>query len=80
MKGGAVRFRLIDDTRVSGRSYDDIVERMAGHKLVEPRSLKSYREATASRVGEMYEKDIDSTDNRSFVRSLEAAGLLKREA
>lgn len=71
-----MRFRTPDGKEFSGRSYDEIVEGMAGEKLRTPRSLKRYRRATAHRVAEMYEAEIDMESNREFVLSLERVGLL----
>jgi hypothetical protein len=73
-----MKFRLPDGNEVAGRSYEDIVAAMADEKLREPRSMESYRRATARRVSSGYGVIIDSTDDRSFILSLEAAGLMER--
>lgn len=73
-----MKFRMVDDLVVTGRSYEDIVERMAAEKLSEPRSRETYRRATARRASSVYAVAIDATDDRAFVLSLEAAGLMTR--
>jgi len=73
-----VRFKMIDGTVYTGRSYDDIVTLMSGDKLTEPRSLATYRRATAKRVVDNYGRKVDTTDSETFVKSLVAAGLMTR--
>lgn len=73
-----MKFRMTDGKEYSGRSYTAVVEHMAGEKLTEPRSTESYRRATARRVAEVYQIKVDATDDRSFIESLLAAGLMVR--
>lgn len=73
-----MKFIAADGNTFTGRSYSDIVRQMADEKLSAPKSLESYRRATANRVGEMYGRPVDDSDDRSFVLSLEAQGMLER--
>lgn len=73
-----MKFKMIDGKEIGGRSYDDVVAAMAGAKLREPRSLESYRRATARRIKGIYRSAVNTKDNRSFIQSLEQAGLLER--
>lgn len=73
-----MRFTTADGSTFVGRSYDDIVEQMAGEKLTQPKSLASYRRATASRVRGLEGEDIRTNSNEEFIKDLEAAGLLER--
>lgn len=66
-----------DGKEYVGRSYTDVVAAMSGDKLTEPRSIAGYRRSTARRVSDLFEVVIDTTDDRSFVRSLVAAGLVE---
>lgn len=73
-----MRFMMLDGPTYIGRSYEDIVGKMLGDKLVKPRSRARYRRATARRASEAYNVAIDASNDRRFVRTLEAAGLLVR--
>ncbi len=73
-----MRFVLPDGREITGRSYTDVVAAMADEKFEEPRSLESYRMAAAARASSMYNVIVDATDDRSFVKSLEAADLLRK--
>lgn len=71
---------MIDGERFTGRSYADVVRAMSQEKLVKPHSLASYRRATAKRVEDTYEVEVDASTDRSFVSSLCQAGLMRRVA
>jgi hypothetical protein len=73
-----MRFRLPDGETVEGRSYSDVVMSMSDFKMNEPRSLTTYMHATARRTSELYNVIVDASTPRSFVLSLEAAGLMQR--
>lgn len=73
-----MKFTMIDGTEVAGKTYKQVVQRMASEKLVEPRSLDGYRRATAGRVKEMYGFDVDATTDRTFMETMVATGLIKR--
>jgi len=74
-----MRFLTIDGSAVKGRSYDDVVAALSSLKLVEASSLESYRKSVARRVGNFSRNvEIDTSDNRAFVQSLEKAGFLTR--
>jgi hypothetical protein len=75
-----MRYRMVDGTEYSGRGYADVVAAMAHDKLTEPKSLETYRRATANRVSEQYGVIVDASDNKPFIKSLEAAKLMKRVA
>jgi hypothetical protein len=72
-----MRFQMQDGEVFVGRSYEGIVQRMSSMKLDEPRSLESYRKATAQRVLEGYGVEVPHSTNRAFVLGLVAAGLMK---
>lgn len=73
-----MRFVMLDGNIVTGRSYSDIVFRMSQEKMREPRSMRSYRRATARRVEGVYGIKIDWRDDKSFVIGMENAGLVGR--
>lgn len=75
-----MRFTTPDGEEFVGRSYDDIVEQMAGEKLTPPESIETYRTATANRVRGLVGEDINTDSNSAFVKALEAAGLLERSS
>jgi len=59
-------------------TYDGIVEQMAQGKMTEPRSMASYRKATAKRIKRLLDLDIDPTNSETFVLGMIAADLLRR--
>lgn len=69
---------LLDGTEIRARSFDDAVAKMAAEKFTEPRSIDSYRKATANRVFEMMGLRIDTDTNKSFIESMQAVGIVKR--
>lgn len=71
------RYLLLDGTLVGGRTYADVVRSMAGMKMTKPRSLETYRQATATRASDMYGKKVDPTSDATFVKTMVAAGLLE---
>lgn len=73
-----MRFSTPDGIEVSGRSYTQVVAGMSHMKLSKPRSLQSYRRATARRARVAYGVDVSTEDDRSFVLDLVKHGLLKR--
>lgn len=73
-----MKFQMIDGELITGRSYTDIVKKMAGMKLMLPGSLKRYRAATAKRVANFYQTNVDVSTDATFVASLEDSGLIKR--
>lgn len=73
-----MRFQLPDGPQVGGRSYTQVVEAMANQKFSRPRSLQSYRRATALRAKVAYNVTVATDDDRSFVLDLVKNGLLKR--
>lgn len=73
-----MRFALPDGPQVSGRSYTQVVEAMSHMKFSQPRSLRTYRRATAQRAKVAYNVDVSWEDDRSFVLDLVKYGLLKR--
>ncbi len=75
-----MKYAMPDERIVIGRGYRDIVQAMQDEKLVEPRSSQSYRKAAAKRAEDMYKVPVDPSTDKSFVKSLEAAGVLKRLA
>lgn len=72
-----MKFRMQDGKTYQGRSYTAVVEHMMDDKLTEPRSTESYRRATAQRVADLYQIQVDATDDRSFIRSLVAGGVME---
>jgi hypothetical protein len=73
-----MRFKMLDGHQYQGRSYRAVVRDMAGSKIRTARSLRSYREATASRVLDAYGITIDTSDDAVFIQSLEKAGLMEQ--
>jgi len=73
-----MRFVLLDGNIITGRSYSDIVFRMSQEKMREPRSMRSYRRATARRVEGVYGLEIRHDTDRHFVIDMEKAGLVGR--
>lgn len=73
-----MRFVMLDGNVITGRSYSDVVFRMSQEKMREPRSMRSYRRATARRVKEAYGVSIDHETDRQFILDMEAAGLVGR--
>lgn len=72
-----MRFATEDGQEYTGRSYDEIVAAMASDKLVEPKSLDSYRRATAKRIRSSFGILIPTDTSKHFVRHLVASGLLE---
>lgn len=75
-----MRFRLPDGKEIVGRGYSDIVQAMSEDKFTRPRSMDSYRRATARRCKSMYGTDIPTDSDKSFVNGLIKVGLLVRQA
>jgi hypothetical protein len=75
-----VRFTLPDGKEVVGRGYSDIVQAMAEDKFTRPRSMESYRKATARRCRSMYGTEIPTDSDKEFVNGLIKVGLLQRTA
>lgn len=73
-----MRYELPDGKVVSGRSYKEIVAAMSEEKLVTPPTLDAYRKAAAARASQMYGVEIEDRDDKSFILSLERAGILIR--
>lgn len=69
---------MADGKEITGRGYDEIVQRMSDEKLTEPRSLESYRRATANRVSAAFGVLIDASTSRSLLLSLESVKLVER--
>lgn len=69
---------MVDGTTFAGRSYTDIVKKMSYLKFAEPRSLATYRLASAQRAFAQHGAGVDPSSDRSFVEGLVATGLLKR--
>lgn len=74
-----MRFRAPDDEVFEGEDYQDIVMMMASQKMHEPRSLASYRRATANRVRSMYGHHVDDSSDQEFIETLVDCGLLTAE-
>jgi hypothetical protein len=73
-----VRFRVTaTGDEISGKSYSDVVLCMADQKLAPVRDIKRYREHTAQRIA-AFGKEIDSSTDATFIKTLEAAGMLER--
>lgn len=75
-----MRFMLPDGKEVVGRGYSDIVQAMAEDKFTRPRSMESYRKATARRCRTMYGTEIPTDSDKEFVNGLIKVGLLQRTA
>jgi hypothetical protein len=75
-----MRFKLPDGKEIVGRSYQDVVRTMAEDKFTEPRSMDSYRRATARRARSMYGVDVPTENDKVFVNALIKVGLLERTA
>ena len=73
-----MRFQLPEGPQIAGRSYTQVVEAMSSMKFTRPRSLESYRRATARRAKVAYGITVSHEDDRSFVLDLVKNGLLKR--
>ncbi len=71
-----MKYRLPDGHEIEGETFGELVEAMADQKFTEPSSIESYRRATATRVSRMYNVDINSDTDESFVRSLAENELL----
>lgn len=71
-----MRYRAIDGDLLSGESYDDIAQAMADSKLVPAPSVEAYREGVAERVNMMMGKEVDTSTNEAFVKSLVECGVL----
>lgn len=73
-----MKYKMIDDAIVEGETFTDIVRAMSRTKMLRPRSLEQYRHTTAQRITEIYGLKIDVQDDKSFVQSMVAAGLMKK--
>lgn len=72
-------FTAVDGEQFSGETYDDVVIAMSKQKLEEPRSLETYRQATANRVHDTYGSEIRATSSEAFITDLCVEGLLVEE-
>jgi len=57
-----------------------VVQAMSEDKFTRPRSMDSYRRATARRCKSMYQVDIPTDNDKEFVNGLIKVGLLQRTA
>jgi len=75
-----MRFKLPDGKEIVGRSYEDVVRTMSQDKFTEPKSMSSYRRATARRARSMYGVEVPTDNDKEFVTALIKVGLLERTA
>jgi hypothetical protein len=73
-----MRFMLPDGKEITGRGYADVVRAMSEDKFTRPRSMDSYRRATARRCKTMYGTEIPTDNDKEFVNALIKVGLLQR--
>ena len=71
-------YELIDGQRIEGETLSDIVAGMAQEKFDEPRSMQSYRKASADRVQEIYGLEVRFDTDENFIQDLIHAELIKR--
>lgn len=64
------------DGEVLEGDADEIVQAMADSKMAPVKSIKGYRRATARRIKELFNEEIDPTNSETFVRSMIAGNLL----
>lgn len=64
-----------------GKTYERVVKQMSKGKLTDVRDIPAYREATADRIMQVWPHvTIDPSTNRTFVKTLVSAGVLKAVA
>jgi len=73
-----MKFKMLDEREFEGDTYEAIVAAMAGEKMTEVRSNRSYREATARRVVDLYSINLDTETDEKFVRSMVNTGLMEK--
>ena len=73
-----MKFEMQDGSTYEGKTYEDVVRAMSSDKLTTPRSIRSYRKATANRVHQVYGLTIDPETNTSFVEGLVSSGLMRK--
>lgn len=79
MSDNMLKFRSPDGSVFEGHDYTEIVANMAGEKLTPPKSLATYRRATATRLHSLKpEAAINTNSNTAFVQSLVQSGLLEK--
>lgn len=67
------------EEEVWGRTYSDVVDHMISSKLEPVSTHARYRRLVAQRVLAIHGLEIDTEDDKAFVKSLEVRGLLERK-
>lgn len=74
-----MKFKTPDGQVFTGRSYTDVVKAMGDEKMENPASREGYRSSVAKRARVMFEVDVDTSSDETFVRSLVEHKLLERK-
>lgn len=72
-----MRVKTRDDDIIEGADADEIVSQMAESKMSPVKSMAGYRNASARRIKDLFDKDVDPTNSETFVQSMIQNGLLE---
>jgi hypothetical protein len=71
-------YEMIDGQEYTGKTAAEVVSQMAEDKMATPRSLESYRQATARRTAAVYGADIDPSTDETFLQTMCDSGLMRK--